>query len=90
MNGLEGPEEPSISFKDNREIGTVNFDVFYTCKGISEPCWNMTVRVDTPVRFHDKVPAKEGDTYCYLDSYKIDSKTLEFKTKTSKFNVFSF
>ena len=32
MNGLEGMAEPSFSFKDNREeIGTVIFDVFYSC-----------------------------------------------------------
>ena len=91
MNGLEGGAEPSISFKDIREdIGTVIFDVFYSFKGLKEPGWNMTVKVDTEVRFHDNVPAKAGETYCYLDSYRLDNKTLEMQTKTSKFNIFSF
>jgi len=54
MNGLEGMAEPSFSFKDIREdIGTVIFDVFYNCRGITEPSWNMTVKVDSDVRFHD-------------------------------------
>lgn len=90
VNGLEGASEPSFSFKDNRGIGQVIFDVFFTYKGVTEPGWNMTVRVDTSVRFHDDVPAKAGDTYCYLDSYRIDAETLAFNTKTSKFNVFSW
>ena len=48
MNGLEGMAEPSFSFKDIREdIGTVIFDVFYNCRGITEPSWNMTVKVDS-------------------------------------------
>ena len=91
MNGLEGMAEPSFSFKDIREdIGTVIFDVFYSCRGITEPSWNMTVKVDSDVRFHDSAASKAGETYCYLDSYRIEKDSLEFKTKTSKFNVFSF
>lgn len=73
MNGLEGMAEPSFSFKDNREeIGTVIFDVFYSCRGITEPSWNMTVKVDSDVRFHDSAASKAGETYCYLDSYRIE------------------
>ena len=88
MNGLEGMAEPSFSFKDIREdIGTVIFDVFYNCRGITEPSWNMTVKVDSDVRFHDSAASKAGETYCYLDSYRIEKDSLEFKTKTSKFNV---
>lgn len=91
MGGLEQHGEPSFSFKEKREgIGTVMFDVFHRNNGITEPCWNMTVRVDTPVRFHDNTPAKPGDTYCYLDSYLIEQGSLELKHKTSKFSVFSF
>lgn len=91
MGGLEQTGEPSFTFKEDVEnIGTVIFDVFYRNSGITEPCWSMVVKVDTPVRFHDNTPAKPGDTYCYLDSYKIESGSLELKHKTSKFNVFSF
>ena len=80
MNGLEGMAEPSFSFKDIRD----------NCRGITEPSWNMTVKVDSDVRFHDSAASKAGETYCYLDSYRIEKDSLEFKTKTSKFNVFSF
>lgn len=60
MNGLEGMAEPSFSFKDIREdIGTVIFDVFYNCRGITEPSWNMTVKVDSDVRFHDSAARKQ-------------------------------
>lgn len=91
MSGLEKTGEPSFSFKENREdIGKVIFDLFYSNNGIAESCWSMTVRVDTSVRFHDKEQAKPGETYCYLDSYKIEEDSLELKHKTSKFNVFSF
>lgn len=90
LNGLEGPAEPSFSFKDTRDIGKVTFDIFFSCNGIVEPCWSMTVRVDSEQRFHDNVPAKSGETYCYLDSYYIEKGSLDFKTKTSKFNIFSF
>ena len=59
-------------------------------EGMAEPSWNMTVKVDSDVRFHDSAASKAGETYCYLDSYRIEKDSLEFKTKTSKFNVFSF
>ena len=79
MNGLEGMAEPSFSFKDIREdIGTVIFDVFYNCRGLTEPSWNMTVKVDSDVRFHDSAASKAGETYCYLDSYRIEKDSLEF------------
>ena len=91
MNGLELSGEPSFSFKDHREgIGTVMFDLFFRNNGIDATSWNMTVKVDTPVRFHDNVAEKPGETYCYLDSYKVEQGSLELQHKTSKFNVFSF
>ncbi len=92
MNGLEGPATPSFSFKEYRKEydSNVIFDIYYQQNTITEPCWNMTVKVDTSVRFHDGVEAKPGETYCYLDSYRIDKGSLELITKTSKFNVFSF
>ena len=90
MNGLEGMAEPSFSFKDIREdIGTVIFDVFYNCRGITEPSWNMTVKVDSDVRFHDSAARSRRNLllFRFLQNRK---DSLEFKTKTSKFNVFSF
>ena len=91
MSGVEQTGEPSFTFKDVREgIGTVIFDVFYRYNGIQEACWNMTVRVDTQVRLDSDAPAKKGETYCYLDSYKIEKGSLELTHKTSKFNIFSF
>ncbi|MDO4978235.1 MAG: hypothetical protein Q4E53_13365 [Eubacteriales bacterium] len=92
MNGLEGPATPSFTFKEYRENldGNVIFDIYYQMNTITEPCWNMTVKIDTSVRFHDGVASKPGETYCYLDSYRIDHGSLELITKTSKFNVFAF
>lgn len=91
MSGLEGEGEPSFTFKDPREeIGTVMFDLFYRKNNVVEPCWSMTVKVDSSKRFHDDEPEEPGATYCYLDSYNITKDSLEFKHKTSKFNVFSF
>lgn len=91
MSGLEGPSTPSFTFKDFRDdIGTVIFDIYYQQNTITEPCWNMTVKVDTNVRFHDGVASKPGETYCYLDSYRINHGSLDLESKTSKFNVFSF
>ena len=85
MNGLEGMAEPSFSFKDNREeIGTVIFDVFYSCRGITEPSWNMTVKVDSDVRFHDSAASKAGETYCYFRFLQNRKRYLEFKTKNIK------
>ena len=38
------------------------------------------VKVDTSVRVHDDfLPAQPGETYCYLDSYRIDKDSLEMK-----------
>ena len=71
-------------------ITEANKKNIYNCRGITEPSWNMTVKVDSDVRFHDSAASKAGETYCYLDSYRIEKDSLEFKTKTSKFNVFSF
>lgn len=91
MNGLEMAEEPSFTFKENREnIGRVMFDIFFSNNGITESSWNMTVKVDSSVRFHDDVPSQPGETYCYLDSYRIDKDSLEMEHKSSKFNVFAF
>lgn len=91
MNGLEGPATPSFTFREEREgLGQVIFDIYYQMNTITEPCWNMTVKLDTPVRFHDGVASKPGETYCYLDSYRIDKGSLELITKTSKFNIFAF
>lgn len=92
FNGLEGAATPSFTFKEYRENlgGNVIFDIYYQMNTVTEPCWNMTVKIDTPVRFHDNVSAKPGETYCYLDSYRIDQGSLELVTKTSKFNVFAF
>lgn len=91
MNGIEEKGEPSFSFKDKREgLGTVIFDIFFRNDGIQEACWNMTVRVDTEQRIHDDVKAKPGETYCYLDSYKVAQGSLELQHKASKFNVFAF
>lgn len=91
MNGLEGPGEPNFTFKENREgIGNIIFDLFFRNNGVSEACWCMTVKTDTPIRFHDNVPAKKGDIHCYLDSYTIAAGSLELTHKTSKFNIFSF
>lgn len=90
MNGLEGGRTIILFQRYQRRHGTVIFDVFYNCRGITEPSWNMTVKVDSDVRFHDSAASKAGETYCYLDSYRIEKDSLEFKTKTSKFNVFSF
>ena len=58
-------------YYDKQDNPTVIFDVFYRDNGIQEACWNMTVRVDTQVRLDSDAPAKKGETYCYLDSYKI-------------------
>ena len=92
MNGLEGAAVPSFTFRDYREEldGDVIFDIYYQQNTITEPCWNMTVKIDTSVRFHDDQPSKAGETYCYLDSYRIEKGSLEFISKTSKFNVFAF
>lgn len=91
MNGLEENGEPSFTFKDPREgIGIVMFDLFYRSTNVLEPCWSMTVKVDSQKRFHDNEPEEEGATYCYLDSYKISKDSLELEHKTSKFNVFSW
>lgn len=91
MSGIEQGGEPSFTFKDTREgVGTVIFDVFFRNNGIEAASWNMTVKLDTSVRIHDDTPAKPGETYCYLDSYRIDQGSLELKHKTSKFNVFAF
>ncbi len=91
MNGLESKGSPSFTFKDPREgIGIVMFDLFYSNSGMEEPCWNLTVKVDSQVRFHDNVPTEEGGTYCYTDSYKIKNDTLDLVHKNSRFNVFSY
>lgn len=91
MNGLEEGGEPSFTFKDPREgVGVVMFDLFYRSTSVLEPCWSMTVKVDSQSRFHDDVPEQPGETYCYLDSYKVKKDSLELEHKTSKFNVFSF
>ena len=91
MNGLEGMAEPSFSFKDIREdIGTVIFDVFYNCRGITEPSWNMTVKVDSDVRFHDSAASKAGETYCYLDSYRIEKIVLNSRQKHQNLTYFLF
>ncbi|MCD8019376.1 MAG: hypothetical protein LUF92_07270 [Clostridiales bacterium] len=92
MNGMEkNGADPSFTFKDVREdIGEVMFDLFYREKGMEQPCWSMTVKVDSSIRFHDDKPTVPGEIYCYLDSYKIEKGSLELKHKTSKFNVFSF
>ena len=92
MNGMEGAATPSFTFKDYREEydGDVIFDIYFQQNTITEPCWNMTVKIDTPVRFHDGQPSKAGDTYSYLDSYRIDKGSLDLIVKTSKFNIFSF
>ncbi|MDO5146007.1 MAG: hypothetical protein Q4D60_03300 [Eubacteriales bacterium] len=91
LSGLENGGEPSFTFRDNREgVGVVMFDLFYRSTGIEEPCWNMTVKVDASTRFHDEEPDKPGETYCYLDAYKIAKDSLELEHKTSKFNIFAF
>ena len=91
MNGLEENGEPSFTFKDPREgIGVVMFDLFYRSTNVLEPCWSMTVKVDSQKRFHDNEPEEEGATYCYLDSYKIAKDSLDLQHKTSKFIVFSW
>lgn len=91
MNGIEQSGKPSMTFNDVREdIGPVKFDLFFRNDGIDKPCWSMTVKADTDKRFHDNVPAKKGDIYCYLDSYRVEEGSLEIKAVTSKFNVFAF
>ena len=91
MNGIELEGRPSMTFNDNREdIGPVKFDLFFRNDGIDKPCWSMTVKADTEVRFHDDVPAKKGDIHCYLDSYRVEEGSLELKPVSSKFNIFSF
>ncbi|MBQ9156605.1 MAG: hypothetical protein IJ137_07485 [Eubacterium sp.] len=91
MNGIELSGKPSMTFNDVREdIGPVKFDLFFRNDGVTEACWSMTVKADTDVRFHDDIPAKKGDIYCYLDSYRIETGSLELKPVTSKFNVFAF
>ncbi len=91
MNGIEAKGEPSMSFKEEREnIGKIIFDLFFKNDKINAPCWSLTVKTDTDLRFHDNQPAKKGEIYCYLDSYRIDEGSLELKKITSKFNVFAF
>ncbi len=91
MNGLENASEPNLTFKEEREgIGRITFDLFYRANGVTEACWNMTVKSDSEFRFHDDVPAKKGDIHCYLDSYKIETGSLDLIHKTSKFNIFAF
>lgn len=91
FNGLENASEPNFTFKEQRDgIGKVIFDLFYRDNGVDTPGWNLTVKTDTDVRFHDDVPAKKGDIYCYLDSYRIEKGSLDLKHKVSKFNIFSF
>lgn len=80
MNGIEMEGKPSMTFNDVREdIGPVKFDLFFRNDGVDKPSWSMTVKADTGVRFHDNVPAKKGDIYCYLDSYRIEEGSLEIK-----------
>ena len=91
MNGIELTGTPSMTFNDERaDIGKVKIDLFFQNDGITEACWKMTVKVDSDKRFHDNVPAKKGDIYCYLDSYRIEQGSLEIKPVTSKFNIFAF
>ena len=91
MNGLEGSAVPAFNFKDIREnLGTVSFDIYYDFRGISEPCWKLTVKVDTDQRLHDDKPAHDGDQYSYVDNYVIKAGSLELEYNNSRFNVFSY
>ena len=91
MNGLEGSAAPSFNYKDIREgLGTVNLDLYYDFRGITTPCWKMTVKVDTDQRIHDDKPGSEGAQYSYVDTYVVDQGDLEIKYKNSRFNEFSF
>ncbi len=91
MNGLEGPAEPSFNFKDSREdIGLVIIDLYFDARGISETLWKITVRADTDVRFHDDVPAEEGQHFNYRDMYHVKTDSLELIHKNSDFKVFSW
>lgn len=91
LNGIELTGEPSMSFKERREnVGKIIFDLFFRKDQTQEPCWSMTVRVDTDIRFHDEIAGKPGEMYCYLDSYKIEQGSLELQPVASKFNVFRF
>ena len=91
MNGLEGTAAPAFNSKDIREdLGTVSFDIYYDFRGITEPCWKLTVKVDTDKRLHDDKPAQAGDQYSYVDNYVVQSGSLELEYKNSRFNVFSY
>ena len=91
MNDLEGTAAPAFNFKDVRDdLGTVSFDLYYDFRGIEEPCWKITVKVDTDKRLMDDQPGKEGDQYSYVDNYTIASGTLDLQYKNSRFNVFAW
>ena len=91
MNGLEGSAAPAFNFKDEREgLGTVSFDLYYDFRSFDNPCWKMTVKVDTEVKLDPKSPGTDGDQYSYLDNYAIKKDSLDLEYKNSRFNVFSY
>ena len=92
LNGLEGAAVPTFTFREYREEydSTVIFDVYFEQSPIEEPSWKMTAKVETSTRFHDGQPSKPGESYSYLDKYRIDKGKLDLEVMTSRFNVFSF
>lgn len=91
LNKLEMSGEPSFTFNDHREgVGVIKFDIYFVNNGIVDPCWNLTVRTDTEIRFHDDVPSKNGEMYCYIDAYRVEQGSLDFIHKDSKFSVFAY
>lgn len=92
FNGLEGAAIPTFTFREYREEydSNVIFDIYFEQSPVEEPSWKMTVKVETSNRFHDSVGSKPGESYSYLDKYRIDKDTLDLEVLSSRFNVFSF
>ncbi len=92
MNGLEGPAVPTFTFREFRPEyeSDVIFDLYFEQSPVEEPCWKMTVKVQTGNRFHDGIASKPGETYSYLDKYRIEKAKLDLDVMSSRFNVFAF
>ena len=90
MNGMENSADPTFTFKDQRDIGTVSFDLYFDSKSTSEVAWKMTVKVDTSVRFHDNEKSEPGALNCYRDFYKIKEGSLELELLKANFSVFAY